>query len=69
MIWANRVLPVFMATVSDIKPGSLSESRLDVQIDTTLHRFKSRSSSGFPVHGVRFNRTLLIEYEAPRPLG
>jgi hypothetical protein len=48
-----------MATVSGRKPGSLPELLLDVQIDTTLHRFKSRSSSGFPVHGVRFNRTLL----------
>jgi hypothetical protein len=48
-----------MATVSDIKLGSLPESPLDVQIDTTLLRLKSRSSSGFPVHGVRFNRTLL----------
>jgi ABC-type transport system involved in multi-copper enzyme maturation permease subunit len=48
-----------MAAASGIKPARLHESLFDVQIDTTLHRFKSRSSSGFPVHGVRFNRTLL----------
>jgi hypothetical protein len=50
-----------MAAASGIKPARLHESLFDVQIDTTLHRFKSRSSSGFPVHGVRFNRTLLAE--------
>jgi len=44
-----------MAAISGRKPGSLPElPLLDVQIDTTLHRFKSRSSSGFPVHGARF---------------
>jgi hypothetical protein len=48
-----------MAVVSGIKPGRLPEPLAAVQIDTTLHRFKSRSSSGIPVHGVRFNRTLL----------
>lgn len=60
MSWANRVLPVFMAASSGIKPGRLPEAPVAVQIDTTLHRFKSRSNSGFPVHGAQFNRTLLI---------
>ncbi|KFB68947.1 MAG: hypothetical protein CAPSK01_001136 [Candidatus Accumulibacter vicinus] len=56
MIWANRGLPVFMATVSGRKPGSLPESPFDVDIDTTLHRVRYRIRAGFPVHGLRFNR-------------
>jgi hypothetical protein len=49
-----------MAT-SGVKPARLPKPLAVVQIDTTLHRAKSRTSSGFPVHGARFNRTLLAD--------
>jgi len=58
MSWANRVLPMFMAA-SGRKTGRLPEPPRNIQIDITLHRFKFSSSSWFPDHGARFNRTLL----------
>lgn len=61
MIWANKVLPVFMETISGRKPGSLPESPLVVQINTTLHRLESRPSSGFPVYEAGFSRKLLAQ--------
>ena len=60
MISAHRALPGFIATVSEREPRSLPESPFDAQIYTILHRLESRSSSGFPTHETRFNRTLLM---------
>jgi hypothetical protein len=55
---ANNVLPMFIAA-SGRTTGRLPEPPFAVQIDTTRHRFKSRSSSWFPDHGARLNRTRL----------
>ncbi|MBK9027932.1 MAG: hypothetical protein IPN98_08815 [Propionivibrio sp.] len=58
MSWANKVLPVFMATASEStrKTAHMPDT---VQIDTTFSRLKSRSSSWFQEFEERFNRTLL----------
>jgi hypothetical protein len=58
MIWANKVLPTFIAA-SGWKPGTLPELAFVVQIDTTLCPSQTRAIRGFQSFTPSINRTVV----------
>jgi hypothetical protein len=56
MIWANSVLPVFMA-VSEPKLGILAECRFRIQIGDTPRRLETLATHALQRVTLQFNRT------------
>ena len=59
MIWANRVLPMFIAPSGGAKAGRVAETACTVQIGDTLTIHGSRAVIGFQSTYPEINRTLL----------